>query len=140
MIQECGAIMENIQKLMPIASEKQRQNSIQIRPYTIKNNYGECAYYTIKFATPVIQYIPPVFKHLHFRFGNTLYNDVEYVPCYLSNINHVALLKIEQPKNNPNVYDQIVLDCTVNFCSKVGNPWFCPHLISYTLEQQKSMS
>ncbi len=120
MIQECGAIMENIQKLMPIASEKQRQNSIQIRPYTIKNNYGECAYYTIKFATPVIQYIPSAFKHLHFRFSNTIYNDVEYVPCYMLNINHVALLKIEQPKNNPNVYDQIGSGLYSKFLFKGG--------------------
>ena len=121
-IPECGAIMDNIRKLMPVVPKKQRQNSIQIRPFTIKNNHGECAYYTIKFATPVIQYIPSAFKHLHFRFSNTIYNDVEYVPCYMLNINHVALLKMELSKNHPNIYDQIGSGLYSKFLFKGGKP------------------
>ena len=121
-IQECGAIMENIRKIIPTVPEKQRQDSTQIRPFTIKNNHGECAYYTMKFATPVIQYIPPAFKHLHFRFSNTFYNDVEYVPCYLLNINHVALLKMELSKDRPDVYDQIGAGLHSKFLFKGGKP------------------
>lgn len=107
MIQECKLILEHVEMLSFKTESKKRSSSIQIRPWTIRDAYGEPAYFTIKFSMPVIHYVPATFKHLHFQFGFTKKNSVEYTPCYLMNLNHVTLLKMEKPKNSPQVYGEI---------------------------------
>jgi len=107
MIQECRTIMQTVEMLSFKTESKKRSSSIQMRPWTIKDAYGEPAYFTIKFSMPVVSYIPSVFKLLHSEFGYSEKSSVEYTPCYLVNLNHVALSKIEKKRLSPQVYGEI---------------------------------
>lgn len=107
MIQECKLILERVEMLSFKTESKKRNDSTQIRSFTIENAYGEPAYFTIKFSMPIIHYIHSAFKYLHFQFGYTEKSDVEYTPCYLMNLNHVALSKIEKTRGSDSIYGSI---------------------------------
>ena len=101
---------------------EKRNSSTQARPWTIKGVHGEPAYFTIKFSMPVIHYIPAAFKHLHSQFNFTIHNSVEYAPCYLMNLNHVALSKQEKMKRSTPVYGEIGDGLYSKYMFKGGKP------------------
>lgn len=78
----------------------------QMRPFTIKGGNGEPAYFTIKIMTPSTQYIPSEFKMLHSKIRFSEYGHMEYVPCYLLDLNHVVLIKMEQNRSDSAHYDR----------------------------------
>ncbi len=104
MIQECGAIMKNIRRFSSKTSSK--DFTTLVNSWTIKGANGEPAYFTMDFTLPIIQYIPSAFKPIHFKFNFTIYNQVEYVPCYMMNLNHVTLVKITQNFNS-DIYNNL---------------------------------
>ena len=107
MIQECGSIMEKAQAL-GLKSRSARHNApSRIVPWTIKGAHGEPSYYTMEFTSPVVQYVPPAFASLHLRCRFAQQMDVEYIPCYLMNLNRVVLSKFYMAKSRPNMYDTI---------------------------------
>lgn len=75
------------------STHSSNRQSISLQSWTIAGAHGESAYFTLKFAMPVIQYIPSYFKPLHQMFSFTKHNAAEYIPCYIMNLNHVALVK-----------------------------------------------
>lgn len=107
MVQECRSITEQIGRFSFKTKLEDRNSSTQIRPWIIKDGYGEPAYFTIKFSMPVIHYVPAAFRHLHFQFNFTLHGSVEYTPCYFMNLNHVALSKQQQARNFLPAYGEI---------------------------------
>ena len=118
MIQECGAIITNIRRF---SSKILSKNSIQIKPWTIRHAHREPAYFTINFAMPIIQYIPLAFKPIHFKFNFTIHNQVEYIPCYLMNLNHVTLVKITQNFNSSS-YDNLNNEIFSKYVYEGGKP------------------
>ena len=91
MIYECKAVIEDAQGL------GLRSNSRGIRakivPLTIRGAYGETSHYTIDFTSPLIRYVPPEFISLHRTSWYTRTKSVEYLPCYIMNLNRVVLAK-----------------------------------------------
>jgi len=122
MIQECRSIIEHLDMLSFKTKLENRNSSVQVRPWTIRDVHGEPAYFTIKFSMPVVHYIPAAFKHLHFKFNYTQYNSVEYSPCYLMNLNHVALSKQEQKKRSTSVYGNLEDGLYSKYMFKGGKP------------------
>ena len=94
MILECKAVVRDAEDL----GLKSNSNSetAGIVPWTIRGAHGEPSHYTIKFVSPVVLYVPPAFASLHLGCRYTAKNDVEYVPCYIMNLNRVALAKFYQ--------------------------------------------
>ena len=109
MIQECKAVVEDAHELGLTHSNSTESSGIV--PWTIKGANGEPMYYTIKFTTPVAQYIPPAFASLHFRCRFAKTYDVEYIPCYLMNLNRVVLIRF---------YPKSYLDT----CGRIGSGLF----------------
>ena len=103
MILECKAVVEDA-KMLGLVSQDGRYP--QIQDWTIRYARSEPAYYTTKFRS-MIQYIPSAFAPLHLRFRFARYKDVEYVPCYIMNANHVALAKFSHNRSDPKTYDEI---------------------------------
>ena len=93
MIQDCKAVVEDADRMGLKTQKSGRGVSARIVPWTIKGAHGEPSHYTIKFAAPVMQYIPPAFALLRFRCKFTPESVVEYIPCYIMNLNRVALAK-----------------------------------------------
>ena len=108
MLRDCTSILQSVERLsFQIPSEK-RNDSNLIRPWTIAGEFGDFAYFTIKFPMPIIHYIHPTFNRLHFQIGYyEMKKDVEFIPCYLMNFNHVSLSKIEKPRHSPLVFNSI---------------------------------
>ena len=98
MILESKAIVEDADRLGLTSSTKSEMPT-GIVPLTISGANREPSLYTIGFTSPVMQYIPPAFDLLHIRCRFARTYDAEYVPCYLMNLNHVALAKF-YPKSN----------------------------------------
>ena len=85
-----------------VLEDKIRRFMIDTEPksFYIKGMKQKTSFWEIEFTQPVIQYVPPCFR---FLTGNTVYNKygwAEYVPSYLPNLNHVALL-VNYHKQNP---------------------------------------
>lgn len=62
------------------------------KSFYIKGTVQTTSFWEIEFSQPVIQYVPSCFR---FLTGNTFYNKyqfAEYIPSYLPNLNHIALL------------------------------------------------
>ncbi len=62
------------------------------KSFYIKGTGQTTSFWEIEFSQPVIQYVPSCFR---FLTGNTFYSKyqfAEYIPIYLPNLNHVALL------------------------------------------------
>ena len=106
MIQDCKAVVEDADKIGLKTQKSGRGVSARIVPLTIKGAHGEPSHYTIKFAAPVVQYIPPAFAPLHFWCKFTPESVVEYIPCYIMNLNRVALAKFYL-KSDTTGYDRI---------------------------------
>lgn len=108
MTRDCTSILQRVERLSLKIKSKDRDDSNLIRPWTIKGQFGDPAYFTIKFSMPIIHYIHPVFRLLHFQIGYyEMKKDVEFIPCYLMNFNHVALSKLEKPPRSPYVFSSI---------------------------------
>ncbi|MCH7647064.1 MAG: hypothetical protein IIA83_00440 [Thaumarchaeota archaeon] len=84
MIIEANVIKEQLQRSI-IPTEP--------KSFTIKDAHKETVYWTITFSQPVIQYVPNCFRYItknilfYFQKGQWL----EHIPCYIPNINHVAM-------------------------------------------------
>ena len=89
MILEAKSIAEQIEKLAPPIPEQ----------FTIQYLHHETGYFHVKARLPVIQYTPKEFNILtrleiyHRKPGKPI-SPVVYVPCYILNLNHVALMKL----------------------------------------------
>ena len=105
MIRDCTSILQSVERLSFKIPPEKRDDSNLIRPWTIAGEFGEPAYFTIKFPMPIIHYIHPTFNRLHFQIGYyEMKSDVEFIPCYLMNFNHVSLSKIEKHRHSPHVF------------------------------------
>ena len=104
MIQECKAVVEDAHEIGLTRSSG--NTSFGIVPWTIKGANREPTHHTIKFTSPVVQYIPSTFASLHLRCKFVKTYDVEYIPCYLMNLNRVALAKF-YPKSYLSACDSI---------------------------------
>lgn len=84
MLLEANALEDQIQRFV-ISTEPES--------FTIKDLHGETAYWTISFTQPVIQYVPECFRFLttNIRYRYISYSYLEHIPCYIPNINHVAM-------------------------------------------------
>lgn len=100
MINECGFIVDRVDGIRSVSYSDARDPYARIVPWTIKNVYKRHAFYLLKFTTPVIRHVPTGFQILHFKFRDEL-SGYEYIPCYLLNINHVALAKSYVSKHDP---------------------------------------
>ena len=69
--------------------------------WTIRGAHREPAYFTARFSMPVVQYTPPCFEPLHTMLTYTRHRTVEYIPCYMVNLNRVVLAKILHKGRDP---------------------------------------
>jgi len=87
MLQEAQVLENQINRFM-IDTEPQT--------FTIREMKGQTAYWEIKFVQPVIQYVPACFRFITQKIvysqkpGKYL-SFAEYVPSYITNLNHVSL-------------------------------------------------
>ncbi len=108
MIRDCESIIQSVERLSFKIPSKKRDDSNLINPWTIQGEFGDYAYFTIKLPMPIIHYIHPIFNRLHFQIGYyEMRKDVEFIPCYLMNFNHVSLSKIEKPRHSPLIFSSI---------------------------------
>ena len=107
MIQECKSVVGNAQTLGLVSPSDEHRASSKIVPFTVKYARNEQAFYTIRLASPVLQYFLPAFAPIcaRYRFAPQLY--VEYIPCYLMNLNRVVLCKSYVSAFQPKMYDTI---------------------------------
>ena len=106
MIQECSRFLHKAQAL-DLARASDDKAASTIVPWTVRGAYHEPSFYTIKFSSPVVQYIPPVFASLHLRRWYSRQRDVEYIPSYLVNLNRVVLSKSYLKRPSPNTQDTV---------------------------------
>lgn len=100
MIQECIATVDSACKIGLVDRSPGDYESPFLKPWTIRNLHGEPAYYTIKFSNPVIYYVPPLLGRLKWRIKTYQRRDIEYLPCYMMNLNHVILAKFDPPTDH----------------------------------------
>ena len=91
MVLECKRVMRDYDENEARLSKHSR---VRLESWTIKDAHGEPAYFTVKFSMPVVQYIPSYFRLLHAMLRYRWNRSVEYIPCYMMNLNRVALVKI----------------------------------------------
>ena len=107
MIQECKLVVEKAQALGLTSSSDARGAASRIVPWTVKGAHREPSYYTIDFTLPVVQYVPPAFVSIYLRCRFSQQLDVEYIPCYLMNLNRVVLYKSYPDKSEPIMFGTI---------------------------------
>ena len=77
----------------------------QMHSFTIPHMSHEPAYFTFMMMMQTVQYIPHAFKLLNKRLSLGNFNQVEYVPCYMLDLNHIALIKLDQKKGDASEYN-----------------------------------
>lgn len=102
-IQECRDIVNNAEKFFPRPKSKDGKIS-QMLPWTIPNLNHEPAYFTITMMMQTIQYIPHEFNLLHRMIPLKNYSSVEYMPCYMLDLNHIALIKLDKSNSDIATY------------------------------------
>lgn len=107
-IQGCRSIVEDADSFELASDPTEQETSTMMARWAIKGSYGEIGYYSLKFTAPMIQHINRGFAQIHFNQWYTESSKVEYIPGYIMNINHVALLKFH-PRGGLH-YDQIDRD------------------------------
>ncbi len=125
MILEAKYIAEQIKELAHTIPEQ----------FTIQYLHHEMAYFHVKAKLPVIQYTPKEFNILtqivryHHKPGKPP-SPVFYVPCYILNLNHVALMKLydvsglEHESNTEGIFKQHISEkgtpMTLSYINKQG--------------------
>ena len=107
MIQECKSVVAEAEALGLGSRSAGREPPSKVVPWTVRGAHLEPSYYTISFASSVVRYVPPPLAHLRLRCRFNRQMDVEYIPCYLTNLNRVALSKCYLRRPEPSLYDDV---------------------------------